>query len=147
MDKKVLDISDFQTVGYKPLLSFKSWRVATLCYLDELYPPAIETMERHLKTDEVFVLLKGQTTLLIGGNAEMVEEIEPVPMQPLLAYNVRLGAWHGVVMSRDAVILLVEEADTEDDNSEYWTLTDAQKAVCLSAAMRLSDWQNLPLNH
>ena len=42
-------------------------------------------------------------------------------------YNVRQNAWHSVIMSRDATILIVENQDTGESNSEYYQLTEMQK--------------------
>ena len=143
MDKEILEIAELTTVGFKPLILFENWRVATLCYVDDLFPPEIATLERHTQTDEVFILMHGQASLMLAGAGAAVRAIEAVAMQPLKTYNVKLGAWHGVVMSKDAVILLVENVDTGAANSEYFQLTPAMKQVYLAEARRFPDWQNL----
>lgn len=142
MDKEVLEISEFTTVGFKILVPFKSWRVATLCYTDDMFPPELSRMERHMETDEVFVLLKGQATLMLGGNGSAVGPVETVPMEPLKAYNVRQGVWHGVVASRDVVILLVENVDTGAENSEYGDLSAQQKEIYRSIWKQFPDWRS-----
>lgn len=141
MDKNILDVAELTTVGFKPLIFCNDWRVATLCYTPDLYPPHIGYVERHMETDEVFVLMKGQVTLFIGGNEKTVDRFEIVPMQPLKTYNVRQGVWHNVIMSKDAVILLVENGDTAESNSEYFRLSDHQKQVFLTEASDYPDWQ------
>ena len=62
MKDALLDILEYQGEGYRPLIDFGTWRVAFLRYLDELYPPAIDSFERHLETDEVFVLVENRDT-------------------------------------------------------------------------------------
>lgn len=142
MDKEILEISEFTTVGFKILVPFEGWRVATLCYTDDMFPPELSRMERHMETDEVFVLLKGQGTLMLGGNGAAVGLVETVPMEPLKAYNVRRGAWHGVVASLDVVILLVENVDTGEKNSEYCGLSAQQKEVYRSIWKQFPDWRS-----
>lgn len=142
MNKNALEISEFTTVGFKILVPFKSWRVATLCYIDDMFPPELARMERHMETDEVFVLLKGQATLLVGGTDAEASEIDIVPMEPLKAYNVRQAAWHGVIASRDVVILLVENVDTGTENSEYYNLSAQQKEIYRSIWKQFPDWQS-----
>jgi ureidoglycolate hydrolase len=142
MNTNALEISEFTTVGFKILVPFKSWRVATLCYIDDMFPPELSRMERHVETDEVFVLLKGQATLMVGGTEAKASEIDIVPMEPLKAYNVRQGAWHGVIASRDVVILLVENVDTGAENSEYYNLSAQQKEVYRSIWKQFPDWQS-----
>ncbi len=127
MDDGSLEISEFTGEGYKPLIDFGQWRVAVLRWIDELLPERIEYMERHTQTDEVFVLLAGEATLYLGGRDLRVDGIHPQRMQPGKLYNVKQNAWHTVVMSRDATILIVENADTGEANSETWKLTEEQR--------------------
>lgn len=146
MSNQGLEISEFTTHGFKPLIFFKDWRVATLCYCEDLYPPAISFVERHMETDEIFILLHGQATLLNGGREAVVSRLEAEPMQALKAYNFTLGTWHGVVMSRDAVIALVENADTGKENSEYFQLDEPMRRLVLSEAQKIPDWSALAGN-
>jgi hypothetical protein len=142
MDKAVLEVADFTTVGFKILVPFKSWRVATLCYTDDLFPPELSRMERHMQTDEVFVLLKGEVILMLGGNGPAIGQVETIPMEPLKSYDVRQAAWHGVIVSRDAVILLVENVDTGNSNSEYFDLTAENKEIYRSVWKQMPDWRS-----
>ena len=58
MKSDTLKILEFNGEGYKPLVDFGSWRVAFLRFIDELLPENIQRLERHVETDEVFVLLE-----------------------------------------------------------------------------------------
>lgn len=143
MDSRLLDIIGYNGEGYKPLVDFGAWRVAYLRYLDELYPPNIQRMERHLQTDEVFILLEGEAILMMGEGDQSVTQLHPVRMERMKIYNVRQGAWHGVVMGRQATILLVENQDTGDANSEYFTLNAPLKAQFIVEAKKIKDWIDL----
>ena len=143
MQHQGLQIAELTTVGFKPVILFEGWRVATLCYVDDLYPPEIAYLERHLETDEVFILLHGQATLMMGGVGQEVSAVEAVPLELLKTFNVKLGAWHGVIMSRDAVILLVENVDTGKPNTEFFNLTPALQQTYLEVARGFPDWQGL----
>jgi hypothetical protein len=123
MDKTVLEIREYTDEGYQPLIDYADWRVAILNYIDELRPDQNTRMERHMETDEVFVLMRGRTVLFMGGNGAQVDVITPQVMEPGKLYNVKKGAWHNVLMTRDASILLVENRNTDDENSEYFYLT------------------------
>ncbi len=141
MDKRLLEISTFDGEGYQPLIDFNCWRVAFLRYIDELEPPMIHTVEKHLETDEVFVLLQGQGILFLGSGDQEVEALEAVPMQACQLYNVRKDAWHTIVLSRDATILLVENRDTCDANSAHCTLNDAQRQfIQKTAREQMPQW-------
>ncbi len=72
MDEQLLEIRDYEGEGYQPLVDFGAWRVAILRFLDGLQPERQGTMERHMETDEVFVLTKGKGMLIMGGNAAQI---------------------------------------------------------------------------
>jgi hypothetical protein len=141
MDEKLLEIREFTGIGYKPLIDYGTWRVAILRYIDELIPKRIERVERHNKTDEVFVLLAGQAVLLLGEGDPDVVALHPQVMEPLKMYNVKRGAWHTNVLSRDASILLVENCDTGTGNSDYAPLNpELRQFVIETAARELPTW-------
>lgn len=109
-----LDVCEFNGSGYKRVMTYKTWCMAFLTrdaeYTKNTY------MERHLETDEVFVLLKGTATLFIG------KERTPVEMEPCKMYNVTEGTWHNIVCSEDASVLIAENSDTDKSNTEYFYL-------------------------
>jgi ureidoglycolate hydrolase len=149
MNDNLLEICEFTGIGYKPVIDFGVWRVAILRYIDEIIPERIEQVERHNETDEVFVLLEGQAVLFIadpksdGANGkETVVALYPHVMEPKKMYNVKCGALHTVVLSRDASILLVENRDTAVENSDYLPLNaDLRKILVETSAREISDWR------
>lgn len=108
-----LDIIEFGGTGYKRLVNNAKWTLATLNWAERFDEGTPVVLERHNRTDETFVLQRGKATLLIGKNAERVE------MEPLKYYNVRAGVWHHILVSRDARVLIGENADTSAANSDY----------------------------
>jgi len=127
MDEKVLEIKEYLGEGYLPLIDFDAWRVAILRWIDETLPEKITYLERHTQTDEVFVLLEGQAALILGGHGPEISGLQKQVMESCKLYNVKQYAWHTVVLSRDASILIVENQDTGEGNSEYFTLSDEQR--------------------
>ena len=141
MDEKLLEIREFTGIGYKPLIDYGTWRVAILRYIDELIPERIERVERHNETDEVFVLLAGQAVLFLGEGDPEVVALHPQVMEPMKMYNVKRGAWHAHVLSRDASILLVENRDTGAGNSTSVPLSaELRKFIVETAARELPLW-------
>jgi hypothetical protein len=134
MDESLLEIRDFGGAGFKPLIFFDGWRVAILRFSDDLKPDCIRSMERHIETDEVFVLLCGRGILILGGNGSRCEGAEPQPMEIGNIYNVKRFAWHTILLSRDASVLLVENLDTDKHNSEYDKLSAGQRARIMEVA-------------
>lgn len=136
MDENWLQIRSYEGVGFQPLIFFDSWRVAILNYLDGIHPERNDTMERHTETDEVFVLLHGRGLLILGGNGVQVDGIHPQLMESGKLYNIKRHAWHTILLSRDASVLLVENRDTGRHNSEYSTLSAKQRRLIVELARR-----------
>jgi ureidoglycolate hydrolase len=134
MDKALLEIRNYNGEGYKPLIDYGTWRVAILRYLDALQPDRINSMERHKETDEVFVLLKGRGVLIIGGNRDQVDRVRPQTMELGDLYNVKRDVWHTILLSRDASVLIVENKDTGEDNTEFDSLRTSHRQMILDIA-------------
>ncbi|MFH0807848.1 MAG: hypothetical protein V2A57_05490 [Elusimicrobiota bacterium] len=67
MANNYLQVKQHNRHGYKPKIDFEKWRVAFLNTLQELTLNKITRLERHMKSDEVFVLLKGEGALVAEG--------------------------------------------------------------------------------
>lgn len=122
MNKDLLEVTDYNGPGYKALVYFEGWRVAILNDDTSKYrPDTLKQLERHNNTDEVFVLLQGSCTLLIGEEKSdnSVGKIASVIMEPNKLYNVRKGVWHNLIGEKDMVLLIVENSDTSKQNTDY----------------------------
>jgi hypothetical protein len=128
IEPHLLDITEYSSEGYQPLIAYGAWRVAILNYIDELLPENIGRMQRHNNTDEVFVLLKGRCILFIGAGTDRVDEIYAEDMQPLKLYNMKCGAWHTHTLDQDATVLIIENDDTGPANSPEIELSAEQRA-------------------
>ncbi len=108
---KGIELFDYTGEGFAKVIRYQGWRVAIINYADRYNKKNIEKLERHLLTDEVFVLLEGEATL--------IAEDGECPMVKNKLYNVKAGAWHAIYVSEDAKVLIVENNDTGPENSEY----------------------------
>ncbi len=116
-----IEIIEAKKEGYESVLFFESWRIG-------LITPApnfthITYLERHMMTDEAFLLLKGDAVLL---HMDQEGKLNTFPMEVGKIYNVPRAVWHSVALHPDALVMVVENADTTRENSEYkdfdWTL-------------------------
>ena len=121
--ESMLEVRTYSGEGYMPLVDFKSWRVALMNFSDNFRPERIHILERHPETDEVFVLLRGQVLMILAEGDGDVQELHFPVMEEGILYNVKPTCWHAVVMSREAVLLIVENADTNDANSQFVNLS------------------------
>ena len=128
IDEAFLEIRDYLDEGYQPLIDYGEWRVAILRYIDELLPENIRKMQRHDETDEVFVLLKGRCILYIGEGEDYVTNILAQDMEPLKLYNVKCSTWHSHTLSEDTTVLIIENRDTNINNSPEVELDQVQRS-------------------
>jgi mannose-6-phosphate isomerase-like protein (cupin superfamily) len=104
----MIDVYSYEDQGFRALLSSDGWRVGMLRHSVRF--SAFTEMERHLTSDEAFILLAGTATLYA--------EAERVVMEPCKIYNVPQGTWHHIVVSEDVAVLVVENSDISKDNTE-----------------------------
>jgi hypothetical protein len=137
INESLLEIREYTGEGYMPVIDYGAWRAAILNYAEELLPQNITHMQRHDETDEVFVLLRGRCILFVGEGDERVTSIFAQDMEPLRMYNVKRSAWHTHTLSEDAMVLIVENRDTTEQNSPTYPLDKVQrkKLVDLSRAL------------
>jgi len=143
-DKRYLEIKEYDGEGYRPCIDYGGWRVAILRYITDLEAANIDAMERHNETDEVFVLLSGRCILYIGEGDGDLETIHAVDMVPEKIYNIKRGVYHSHTLSRDAVVLIVENRDTGPTNSDRISLINEQRREIITLTQSL--WGREALN-
>ena len=131
VDTNGLEISQWNQESYMPLVFSAGWQVAILNWEPGAEVEAVQKVERHVLTDEVFVLLRGSGALVIAAS----DGIKVVDAVPGKIYNVTLGTWHTVIGSRDSSWLIVENKDTHLGDTEYRPL---------GVEERESFWDQLP---
>jgi ureidoglycolate hydrolase len=130
-----VDIHSHEQEGFKIQAKYGAWRTAVLNFSQAARPESFSHVEKHKETDEVFVLLKGKACLVIAGDKEKPASYEVLPLECYKTYNVKVNVWHGVIMSPDASIYIVENTDTGKENSEYYRLTDEEKEMVKNQAV------------
>ncbi len=133
----LLEIRQYTGEGYRPLIDFEKWRVAILRDIDELLPENITKMQRHDETDEVFVLLEGGCILFLGD--QQITQIHAQELEPLKLYNVKRSCWHTHTLSAGTTVLIVENRNTNDQNSPEIALNADQRAKLVQLTRQL--WQ------
>ena len=88
----------------------------------------INNLERHNETDELFILLNGQCTLLYANETANGLDIQAVEMEPLKVYNIPRTLWHNTVTRKDTKLALIEDSSTGSANSDNLDLTAEQIA-------------------
>ena len=58
-------------------------------------------------------------------------------LQPLKLYNVKKGSWHTHTLSKDAVVLIVENRDTSSSNSSETVMEGSQRKELIELTKQL----------
>jgi mannose-6-phosphate isomerase-like protein (cupin superfamily) len=137
IDERLLEIKEYIGEGYKPVIDYEAWRVAILNYCEELLPENITKMQKHDESDEVFVVLKGEFILYIGEGKDKIDDIYAQSLEPLKMYNVKKGVWHTHTLSKDAMVLIVENKNTDLSNSPEINLTSEQRSKLINCDLKI----------
>jgi hypothetical protein len=126
--ERLLEVREHNAPGYIPLIDYGAWRVALMRGEEQYLPENIHNLQKHLETDEVFVLLSGRCILFLGEGDAAVTSIHAAEMESYKLYNVKKSCWHSHTFSADALVIIVENRDTTDANSPFVELTPDQRA-------------------
>ncbi len=107
----MIEIYDYTGDDFKAVMQYEGWKIGLLRHSERF--SRLGGFERHMLTDEVFVLLSGSATLYTKEEA-----LETYPMEKNKVYNIPKTVWHHIVVSEDATVLVVENANTTKDNTE-----------------------------
>jgi mannose-6-phosphate isomerase-like protein (cupin superfamily) len=128
---------EWEGIGYAPLIFGGDWQVALLNWEPPIDLATCREIERHVHTDEVFILLQGRAWLFARAGAS--DDWQHEDLRPGRLYNVPRGAWHNLLATRDARLAIVERRGTHEDDTEIRPLTAAERDELF--ALR-PDWLN-----
>ena len=99
--------------GFDVLHTFEGWKTAFITYAEQY--GELKIVKRHTQTDEAFVLVKGEATLY---TADGDEPLQTTVLEMEKLYVVQKNTWHHLKVSKDALIVVVENSDTTKENTE-----------------------------
>lgn len=123
--EKALEIYRYTGEGYQPLVFTPQWMAALLNWEPKADRRNMTEIERHNRSDEVFVLLRGKATLFVLSEGEPLQAHD---LEPGVIYNVPQGVWHNLIASRDSSFLIVENAGTHLEDTELRPITAEELA-------------------
>ena len=128
-----LQVFEWKGEGYAPLVFSHDWMAAILNWEPAVEPDTIHEVERHNRSDEVFVLLRGKAALVIveDGGVQVVEAV------PGTIYKVTKGSWHTVIGDKESSWIIVENRDTHLHDTEMRPLTEIEMASYCEASFEL----------
>ena len=125
MKENLIEVAQYDGPGYRALVYYEGWRVAFLNDDPSKFRrETIPYLERHNEMDELFVLLEGECTLYVAdGVGDALGQISTVVMEKRKMYNIKKGVWHNLAGNEQMVLLIVENADTSKENSDFFPVT------------------------
>ncbi len=109
----MIETFEFKGKDFKAVLESGEWKIGLLRSSERF--SSFKAMERHLLTDEVFVLLKGRATLYAKDEND---ETLKLKMKKQSVYNIPKGVWHHIKVRHNATVLVVENRNTSKENTE-----------------------------
>ena len=106
--RQMIEIAAHRGEGFSVMSEFGEWKIGMLRHSERF--SRLGEMERHMLTDEAFVLLSGEATLYT--------DKEELSMQKETVYTVPVGVWHHIVVNEDACVLVVENRSTSKENTQ-----------------------------
>lgn len=99
--------------GFDIAHEFEGWKIAYITSADQY--GELKVVKRHVLTDEVFVLLCGEAILY---TADGDNPLEKTVLEKDKLYVVEKNTWHHLKVSDNALILVIENSNTNRENTE-----------------------------
>ena len=128
-----IDTHTFSEADFQPVVEASGWLVALMNWSPRFDLSAPRQVERHIHTNEVFVLQRGKSVLFITNE----QGLDLIDMLPGVVYNVTCGTFHNVIGSSDAQWLIIESSDNPAFPTEYRQLDSDE---CTDLVSRFPDW-------
>ena len=114
-----------QKKGYSTLLSSGYWKIAISNSEEK---EIVKDISRHLETDESFILLEGTGYIITAKEKEGKLLFDWHEISPGVIYTVEKNEWHVHKWDENTKVLIIENSDTSDLNSDKYILTEEEKA-------------------
>ena len=117
---------EFSGEGMQRVFENEKWTVGIKNWKPANDITGIDNLERHNKTDELFVLIAGTCTLVSAVETENGLAFSKTVMEPNKVYNIPATLWHNTITTKDTKMILIEDSNTSMENSDVISLTAAQ---------------------
>ena len=125
---------EFNGKGMQRVFENEKWTVGIKNWKPANDVTGIDCLERHNKTDELFVLVEGSCTLVYANEVNGGLEFGAVKMEKDKVYNIQATLWHNTITRKDTKMILIEDSNTSMEYSDILNLTEAQIAEMRSLA-------------
>lgn len=120
---------EFSGEGMQRVFENEKWTVGIKNWKPANDITGIDMLERHNRTDELFVLMAGSCTLIYAEETPDGLVFGKVEMEPYKVYNIPATLWHNTVTQKDTKMVLIEDSNTGMENSDIYKLSEAEIAA------------------
>ena len=113
---------EFSGEGMQRVFENEKWTVGIKNWKPANDIAGIDMLERHNKTDELFVLTSGSCTLVFAEESAQGLQFHKVAMEQNKVYNIPATLWHNTITEKDTKMILIEDSSTSMDNSDLYKL-------------------------
>lgn len=117
---------EFAGEGMQRVYENEKWMVGIKNWKPANDITGIDCLERHNKTDELFVLTEGECTLIYANETKNGLEFGCVKMVPGKVFNIPATLWHNTITQKDTKMILIEDSNTSMENSDILKLDEDQ---------------------
>lgn len=117
---------EFTGEGMQRVFENEKWTVGIKNWKPANDITGIDCLERHNKTDELFVLTEGSCTLVYANETESGLKFGTVKMVPGKVFNIPATLWHNTITQKDTKMILIEDSNTSMENSDILKLDNNQ---------------------
>ncbi|WP_349673893.1 cupin [Lacrimispora sp.] len=117
---------EFTGEGMQRVFENEKWTVGIKNWKPANDITGIDCLERHNKTDELFVLTEGACTLVYANETEGGLKFGTVKMVPGEVFNIPATLWHNTITQKDTKMVLIEDSNTSMENSDILKLDNNQ---------------------
>jgi mannose-6-phosphate isomerase-like protein (cupin superfamily) len=117
---------EFTGEGMQRVFENEKWTVGIKNWKPANDITGIDCLERHNKTDELFVLTEGACTLVYANETEGGLKFGTVKMVPGKVFNIPATLWHNTITQKDTKMILIEDSNTSMENSDILKLDNNQ---------------------
>ena len=113
--------------GFDTMHTYDAWKVVFITYAEQYCEfKDAKLVKRHTETDETFVLIKGNATLY---TRDFEEPFLKTELEQEKLYCVKKNTWHHLSVSKDALLVVVENSNTIIANTERKSLAETDKVI------------------
>jgi len=120
---------EFSGAGMTRVYENEKWMVGIKNWKPANDITGIDCLERHNLTDELFVLIQGECTLVYANETDNGLEFGAVAMVPNKVYNIPATLWHNTITQSDTKMVLIEDPSTSMENSELHNLDENELII------------------